>query len=245
LATLKTQIQEYWDERPCGDGLTSADRGSQRYFAEIEATKDRLEPYVHDFASFPRWRGRDVLEVGCGLGTDTMRFARAGAVITAVDLTHTAVEQTARRLADERLEGTVRQADAEALPFDDGSFDLVYSWGVLHHTPDTQRAIGEVARVLRPGGEARVMLYNRRSLFAAAVWLRRGALQRRSLTDALATVESPGTKGYTRRELATLFAPFAQVQIETIATAYDRRVAGPLAAVLPSLGWNHLVVART
>lgn len=244
VETGKAAVKSYWDERPCGDALTDAERGSQRYFAEIEAAKDRLEPYVHDFAEFPRWRGLDVLEIGCGLGTDTVRFARAGAHVSAVDLTDTAVELTRRRLAAESLDGSVRQADAEDLPFADASFDLVYSWGVLHHTPDTARAVREAARVLREGGEARVMLYNRRSLFAGGVWLLRGALQRRSLVDALATVESPGTKGYTRAELEALFAPFAQVEIETIATAYDRKVAGPLAQLVPRVGWNHLIRAR-
>jgi SAM-dependent methyltransferase len=240
----KTEVRSYWDARPCGDGLTEAERGTSRYFEDVEAAKDRLEPYVHDFAEFAHWRDRDVLEIGCGVGTDTVRFARAGARITAVDLTDTAVALTRRHLETEGLEGLVRQADAEDLPFADDSFDLVYSWGVLHHTPDTKQAVREVARVLRPDGEARVMLYNRRSLFAFGVWILRGAVKRRSLAAALATVESPGTKGYTRDELRELFAPLGSVEIRTIATAYDRRVAGPLAMLAPRAGWNHLIRAR-
>ena len=244
VEVTKGTVRDYWDAHPCGEGLTEAERGSRRYFDDVEAAKDRLEPYVHDFVEFGRWRDKDVLEVGCGLGTDTVRFARAGAHVSAVDLTEAAVELTRRRLADEGREASVVQADAEDLPFADDSFDLVYSWGVLHHTPATARAVAEVARVLRPGGEARIMLYNRRSLFALGVWLLRGALRGRSLTAALATVESPGTKGYTRAELRRLFAPFAVVEVDTIATAYDRRVAGPLAARVPRLGWNHLIRAR-
>jgi SAM-dependent methyltransferase len=240
----KTRVREYWDAQPCGEGLTTAERGSSRYFEDIERAKDELEPYELRFAEFERWRGCEVLEIGCGLGTDTVRFARAGARVTAVDITETAVALTRARLADEGLDGEVLQADAEELPFADASFDLVYSWGVLHHTPDTERSIREVARVVRPGGEARVMLYNRRSLFALGVWLVRGAPRRRSLAEALATVESPGTKGYTRREIDALFAPFADVDIETVTTPYDRRVAGPLARFAPSLGWNHLVRAQ-
>jgi len=244
VSEVKVEVRTYWEAEPCGEGLAHAERGSHEYFAEIEAAKDRLEPYVHDFAEFGSWRDRDVLEVGCGVGTDTVRFARAGARITAVDLTETAVALTSQRLAAEGLDGTVRQADAEQLPFADESFDLVYSWGVLHHTPDTARAVSEVARVARHGGEARVMLYNRRSLFALGVWLLRGAPRGRSVASALATVESPGTKGYTRAELRRLFADFDRVEIRTIATAYDRRVAGPLAALVPGLGWNHLVRAQ-
>jgi SAM-dependent methyltransferase len=246
MAAQKTDVAGYWNGRPCGDGLAEAQRGSAEYFEQIERAKDELEPYVHAFADFSRWRDRDVLEIGCGLGTDTVRFARAGAHVTAVDLSATSVELARRRLEDSGLVGDIREADAEQLPFADASFDLVYSWGVLHHTPDTARAIREAARVLRPDGEARLMLYNSRSFFAAGVWARhalrarRPASLRRSLAEGL---ESPGTKAYTRAELAELLAPFAHTEVQTIATPYDRRVAGPLAGLFGGLGWNHLIRA--
>jgi ubiquinone/menaquinone biosynthesis C-methylase UbiE len=227
--------------------LTRASRGSHEYFAEIEAEKDRLEPYLPAFAGFGASGGLDVLEVGCGVGTDTARFARAGARVTAVDLTETAVELARARLADEGLSGVVRQADAEALPFPDGSFDIVYSWGVLHHTADTAGAIRETRRVLRPDGEARIMLYNANSFFALGVWVRGGVLSGRPLSraTALATrLESPGTKAYTRAEIDALFAPFSTVDVETITTPYDRRVVGSVAPLTPRFGWNHLVRAR-
>jgi SAM-dependent methyltransferase len=242
----KQAISAYWNARPCGEGLARSERGTLSYFREIERAKDRLEPYVHGFAEFGRWGGADVLEVGCGVGTDTLRFARAGARVSAVDLSGTSVELTRRRLEDEGLSASVQEADAESLPFADQSFDLVYSWGVLHHTPDTRTAVDEVARVLRSGGEARIMLYNRRSFFAAAVWLRRALISgrvvsvRRALADGL---ESPGTRAYTVQELGVLFSSFAMVEVQTIATAYDRRVVGPVAALAPRLGWNHLVRA--
>ena len=247
MVETKRAVRAYWDERPCGEGLTRAPRGSHEYFAAIEDAKNRLEPYVHSFAGFTGSRGLDVLEIGCGVGTDTVRFARSGARVTAVDLSETAVALTAERLTDEGLEGDVREADAESLPFADGAFDLIYSWGVLHHTPDTARAIREVERVLRPSGEARIMLYNSRSFFAAGVWARSMFRSRRALSPAesLATgLESPGTKAYTRNEVRVLFDPFLTVEIATVATPYDRRVAGPVAGALPALGWNHLVRAR-
>lgn len=247
VVETKRAVRAYWDDRPCGEGLTQAPRGSHEYFAAIEDAKNRLEPYVHSFAGFTASRGLDVLEIGCGVGTDTVRFARAGARVTAVDLSETAVALTTERLADEELEGDVREADAESLPFADASFDLVYSWGVLHHTPDTARAIREVERVLRPSGEARIMLYNSRSFFAAGVWGRSMFRSRRGMSpaEALATgLESPGTKAYTRNEVRVLFGPFPTVEIATVATPYDRRVAGPVARALPALGWNHLVRAR-
>jgi ubiquinone/menaquinone biosynthesis C-methylase UbiE len=244
----KSAVRQFWDERPCAESLADAPRGTDAYYSDIESAKEQLEPFVHRYAEFERWSGRDVLEIGCGVGTDSVRFARAGAVLTSVDLTDTAVELTRGWLASESLPGTVLQADAEQLPFADGSFDLVYSWGVLHHTPDTPRALAEVRRVLRPGAEARIMLYNRHSLFAAGVWLRHGLVRSRpvSLTSVLATnLESPGTQAFTRRELETLFAGFASVEIETITTPYDRRVAGPPAGLFPRAGWFHVIRART
>ena len=242
----KAAVRQFWDERPCAESLADAPRGTDEYYGDIETAKERLEPFVHRYAEFEKWRGRDVLEIGCGVGTDSVRFARAGAVLTAVDLTETAVELTRGWLASESLPGTVLQADAERLPFADETFDLVYSWGVLHHTPETARALAEVRRVLRPGAEARIMLYNRRSFFAAGVWLRHGLLHGRpvSVRSVLAThLESPGTQAFTRRELETLFAGFASVEIETVTTPYDRRVAGPPAGLLPRAGWFHVVRA--
>ncbi len=112
---------------------------------------------------FEKTCGSRVLEIGCGCGSEAERFARAGADYTAVDLTNAAVSITRRRFQLANLEGRFVQGDAESLPFADGSFDLVYSHGVLHHTPDTPRTIREVHRVLCPGGRAVIMLYYRDS----------------------------------------------------------------------------------
>jgi ubiquinone/menaquinone biosynthesis C-methylase UbiE len=141
-------------------------------------------------------------------------------------------------------------ADAEALPFADTSFDLVYSWGVLHHTPNTKRALDEIRRVLKPRGEARVMLYSRRSWVAFGAWLRYAALRGhpwRSLSQVLAQhMESPGTKAYTQHELEDLFRGFRRFDFAHFITPYDRRVAGPLATLLgPRLGWFIGIIART
>jgi ubiquinone/menaquinone biosynthesis C-methylase UbiE len=112
---------------------------------------------------FEQTSGLRVLEIGCGCGSEAERFARAGANCTALDLTNAAVSITQRRFQLAGLEGRFTQGDAENLPFADGSFDLVYSHGVLHHTPDTPRTIREVYRVLAPGGRAVIMLYYRNS----------------------------------------------------------------------------------
>ena len=183
-----------------------------------------------------------MLEVGVGLGTDHVRFARGGALLSGVDLTQAAIEMTGRRLGLEGLGSQLQVADAERLPFADGSFDLVYSWGVLHHTPDTEAAIAEVRRVLAPGGQARIMLYSRRSWVAYALWIRfalLGGRPWRNLKEMVANhMESPGTKAYTEPELRRLFSAFSGVETEHWVTPYDRRVAGPLARLTGSrLGW--------
>jgi SAM-dependent methyltransferase len=145
--------------------------GSREFFERADATFYRWNEPLHgplgpfsnlfDYASY---RGRDVLEVGCGMGCMAMNWARHGARVTAVDLNHVAVDQTRRRFEIFGLDATIREADAGQLPFPDSSFDYVYSWGVLHHSPGLASAIGEIRRVLKPGGRVGVMLYNRESL---------------------------------------------------------------------------------
>src|ERR671931_284854 len=121
-------VHDYWQARPCGSSLTQAEPGSKEFFDEIEEARYRLEPFIPDFAEFERWRGQCVLEIGVGLGTDFVRFARAGARLSGVDLTEASIELVRRRLALEGLAADLGVADAEALPYADKSFDLVYSW---------------------------------------------------------------------------------------------------------------------
>jgi SAM-dependent methyltransferase len=244
----KVAVKAHWEAEPCGTGLTTTEPGSPEFYAELERHRYLVEPFILPFADFPRWGDRDVLEVGVGAGTDFVQFARAGARLHGIDLTDAAIDLVRRRLALESLEADLRVGDAERLPFADESFDLVYSWGVLHHTPDTAGAVAEVRRVLRPGGEARIMLYARHSWVAFALWARYGLLvgrPRRTLTDVVANhMESPGTKAYTDRELQSLFGGFSNVRTERFLTPYDRRVAGPLTHLAGDrLGWFVGIVA--
>ena len=246
--TLKERVRRHWEAEPCGSTLTTSEPGSPAFFAELEGTRYELEPFIPSFAGFAESGGKRVLEIGVGAGTDFVRFARAGAIASGIDLTSAGVELVRRRLDLEGLSAEVQVADAEALPFADETFDLVYSWGVLHHTPDTERALGEVRRVLRPGGEARIMLYSRRSWVALGVWLRYGLMKGRpwrTFADLLAEhMESPGTKAYIQRELDRLLQPFSDVRYMRFVTPYDRRVAGPLATVAgPRFGWFVGIVA--
>ena len=160
---LKTRVHDFWQANPCGAKFTDAPVGTPEFFDAVERHRYATESHIPAVVNFPRWRDRDVLEVGCGLGTDAINFARAGARYTGVDLTEGSIAMVEARFKHENLDATLRVADAERLPFADASFDLFYSHGVLHHTPDTQRAIDEAYRVLRPGGTAMVMLYHRNS----------------------------------------------------------------------------------
>lgn len=143
-----------------------------------------------------------------------------------------------RRLGLEGLRANVQVGDAEALPFESGSFDLVYSWGVLHHTPNTENAISEVHRVLSPHGEARIMLYSRRSWTALRIWLQHALLRGRpfqSFTTVFSNhMESVGTKAYTQAELVDLFSRFSSVQMTRFLTPYDTLGFGPIARLTGS-----------
>jgi ubiquinone/menaquinone biosynthesis C-methylase UbiE len=160
---LKSRVHDFWQANPCGAKFTDAEIGSREFFDAVERHRYATESHIPAVIDFPRWRDRDVIEVGCGLGTDAINFARNGARYTGVDLTEASIALVEKRFALEGLSARLRVADAEALPFEDESFDLFYSHGVLHHTPDTQRAIDEAHRVLRPGGTAMVMLYHKGS----------------------------------------------------------------------------------
>jgi ubiquinone/menaquinone biosynthesis C-methylase UbiE len=222
---LKKSVKEYWDNEPCGTGGVKFPEGSLDYFEEIERYRYSVEPFIHSFAQFTRWRGKRMLEIGCGAGTDMLQFARAGAEVHAIDLSTHSVALAKKRLSVYGLKGEVQEADAEHLPFPDNYFDLVYSWGVLHHTPDTEGAIKEVYRVLKPDGQIRIMLYNRHSWIALKMYLKRGLLGGKpfmSLSKIISNYEeSKGTKAYTAKEIQKLFSAFSNVKVQFILTYYD------------------------
>jgi ubiquinone/menaquinone biosynthesis C-methylase UbiE len=233
--TSVRSVHDYWQAQPCGTNVAESQPGSREYYDEIEKLRYRQEPFIHNFAAFPRWDGKRVLEIGVGAGTDFINFARAGAVLTGIDLTPAAVEHARERLALEDLDAEVLVANAESMPFQDASFDLVYSWGVIHHAPNPPQVVREVRRLLAPGGQARIMLYGRHSWNAYRLWLRNALAAgrpTRSLSDVIANhVESEGTAAYTRNEIKLLFeaAGFVNVAVQGFLTPYDLKSAGPLA----------------
>ena len=160
---LKERVRAFWQEHPCGTKFTNAQPGSRQFYESVEAHRYEKEWHIPAAAGFANSKDLDVLEIGCGLGTDGAQFAKAGAHYTGIDLTEAAVALARRRFEIFNLPGNFRVADAEQLDFPDNSFDVVYSHGVLHHTPDTAAAVREVHRVLRPGGRALIMLYHRNS----------------------------------------------------------------------------------
>jgi ubiquinone/menaquinone biosynthesis C-methylase UbiE len=160
---LKERVRAFWQANPCGVKFADAAPGTRHFYELVEAHRYTKEWHIPSAADFAGTRGLKVLEIGCGLGTDGAQFAEAGADYTGVDLTEAAVELARKRFEFFGLPGKFQTADAENLAFPDESFDLVYSHGVLHHTPETEKAIGEIHRVLRPHGRAVVMLYHRDS----------------------------------------------------------------------------------
>lgn len=217
-------VHDFWNAASCGEDLylNGADRAA---YARQSRTRYELEPMIEELARFAAHRGEDVLEIGVGLGADHQRWAEAGARLHGVDLTERAVEHTRRRLALFGLASELRVANAEALPFADASFDVVYSWGVLMHTPSTERAIAEVHRVLRSGGRALLMLYHRSSFVGYMLWLRYALLRARpftSLDEIYARhLESPGTKAYSIDDARRLMSRFEDVRVKTHLTHGD------------------------
>lgn len=162
-AQLKDRVREFWQNHPCGTKFADAQPGSRLFYELVEQHRYEKEWHIPEAAGFDRTKDLKVLEIGCGLGTDGAQFAKAGAEYTGIDLTEAAVDLARRRFELFNLPGNFCVEDAERLRFPDNSVDLVYSHGVLHHTPDTAAAVREIHRILRPGGRAVVMLYHRDS----------------------------------------------------------------------------------
>lgn len=158
-------VRRYWNVRPCNIRHSTAEVGTKTYFDEVEKRKYFVEPHIPRFAEFEKWKGKKVLEIGCGLGTDAVNFARAGADYTAIELSEVSLELAQKRFAVYGLQGTFYHGSAEDLlsivPVQ--TFDLVYSFGVIHHTPNPQRVIDSVKQYLGPESEFRLMMYAKTS----------------------------------------------------------------------------------
>lgn len=250
----KRAVGDFWEAGSCGEVYAAGHGGRKGYEAQA-AARYRMEPFIHPFARFAEGQGRDVLEVGVGMGADHLEWARARPRrLAGIDLTERAVRHTRERLSLYGFTSELRVADAEDLPFPDESFDIVYSWGVLHHSPDTARAVDEVWRVLRPGGSARVMVYHRASLVGAMLWTRYALLAGRPLRSMdqvyAERLESPGTKAYSEKGVRALFSRFSRVRTSVELSSGDllvgeagQRHRGPLLHAARAL-WPRRAIRR-
>lgn len=162
--TIET-VAEYWNRRPCNIRHSSAPIGTREYFDAVEERKYFVEPHIPDFADFGRWRDKAVLEIGCGIGTDAVNFARHGAKYTGVELSAVSLELAQKRFGVFGLNGSWVRCNAEELSenLPRQSFDLIYSFGVIHHTPNPVRVLSEARKLIASDGEFRLMLYARAS----------------------------------------------------------------------------------
>ncbi|TMB27442.1 MAG: class I SAM-dependent methyltransferase [Chloroflexi bacterium] len=244
-------VREYWEWEPCGTSpwiTGEIEGGSAEWFDAVERHRYQQEPHILEVARFKCGRGARLLEIGVGAGVDHVQWAKAGAVCHGVDLTDAAIRTTQAHLAVHGLKSDLKRADAESLPYPDASFDIVYSWGVIHHSEHPQRIVDEIHRVLRPDGKFIGMMYQRHSLVTYKLWVRYALLKGRpghSLADVLARhMESEGTKAYQPAELRAMFGRFSVTSLRPIATVYDRKWLGPLGRFVPDfLGWNLAIEA--
>ena len=225
------RIREWWNTNPMTydwRGTNQLREGSREYFEEIDrrfyegaffaqAPGDELFSGLIDFSQIA---GKQVLEIGCGTGAIAARLAKHGAKLTAIDLTPRAIALARKRFELFGLEGTLLNMDAENLSFPDNSFDFVWSWGVIHHSENTERIVSEIYRVLKPGGRAAIMVYHRNSIhFWINLMLIRGILTGKLLTQSMESIANTYSDGliaryYSRGEFSGMFRRqgFAQVR---------------------------------
>lgn len=264
------EVQSFWDARPCNIRHSQQPVGTREYFDEVERRKYFVEPHIPGFAEFDRWSGKRVLEIGCGIGTDTINFARAGAQITAVDLSPKSIEVAQQRAGifgvSDRIRfycGNSEELD-QVVPVE--PYDLVYSFGVIHHTPHPDRTIEQIKKYLAANGELRLMVYSRVSykLFAIMreenVW-DMGRIDELIARNSEAQTGCPVTYTYTSADLQRLLNGFEIMELQKAHiftwdveaykkyeykkdAAWENVTNDQLAELEKELGWHLLARAR-
>jgi ubiquinone/menaquinone biosynthesis C-methylase UbiE len=215
---LKNTVREFWNADPCGSRYVSVDDA----YLDHARVRRALEPHIQEFADFASAHGKRVLEIGVGMGADYLEWLRAGALATGIDLSCTSIDQARRRCELAGFVPDLRLGDAEHLAFADDSFDFVYSYGVMHHSPNTEQCLREAWRVLKPGGQLKVMLYHHPSWTGLMLWLRYGILRGKTLRETVYEfLESPGTKCFTRDEVEHMLMEFGQVHVRQVFSPGD------------------------
>jgi SAM-dependent methyltransferase len=197
-------VRAYWNEHIHDLEITRHGVGSPGFFADLDQYHFEKLHHLPRLVGFDRYAGKRVLEVGCGAGTDLVRFARGGAVVTGVDAAPSAIALARRNFDIQGLQADLREADGEALPFPDDTFDLVYAHGVVQYAADDRAVVRECHRVLRPDGEAVFQVYNRISWLNALSKLMKVGLEHE---------DAPVLRKYSIGEFRALVAPFREVRI--------------------------------
>jgi 2-polyprenyl-3-methyl-5-hydroxy-6-metoxy-1,4-benzoquinol methylase len=204
-----SRVKDYWDTRPCNIRHSPQPVGTKEYFDEVEARKYRVEPHIPAFAEFERWRGKRVLEIGCGIGTDTVNFARHGADVTSIDLSEKSMDLARQRTVVYGVQDRVQfyRGNAEELSsfVPVAPYDLIYSFGVIHHTPHPDRVLEELRAYAHPGTTVKIMVYHRRSWKVLGILLGEGYGRVWKLPELIAKNSEaqtgcPITYAYSRRE---------------------------------------------
>ncbi len=222
---VKTSIKDYWETRAPQVWYSNKKPGSLEWFNELEFKRYHVYyHYIPTIAEFNYHKGEKILEIGVGVGTDLVQFAKNGSIVSGIDLTENAIEVTKRNLELNNLKYDVLKVDdAENLSFEDNSFEYIYSFGVLHHTPDTPKTIREIYRVLKPEGKCTIMLYARgwkhylKRVFIHGILsgklLKYGYNQ---LINKQTEVHgnSPLTYVYKKGEIKKMFSMFGEVEIK-------------------------------
>ena len=218
----KEVVRSYWNSRPCNIYHSKKEFLSKAYFDEVEAKKYFVEPHIPKFAEFEKWRGKKVLEIGCGIGTDSINFARAGAELTIVEFSDRSLEICKERFKVFKLEAAFYCGDAEKLSnvLPAQKFDLIYSFGVLHHTPNPENAFAQLAPFLAPRGEVRLMVYSKISYKLFWLMMENGVKNLQEMDNLIqkyseAQVDCPVTFTYTFDEITFLLNKHA-LKVEKI-----------------------------
>lgn len=213
-------VRDFWDARPCNIRHSQAPVGTREYFDQVEARKYYVEPHIPAFAQFERWKGKRVLEIGCGLGTESINFARHGADLTIVELSPRSLQLCKQRFEVYGLSANFYEGDAERLNqcLPAQTFDLIFSFGVLHHTPNPPKAIEQIKNYLGPESELRLMVYSKFSY--KLFWIMRetgcwdfGQMDRLVAEYSEAQTSCPVTYTYTFEEVAELLHGFEILEI--------------------------------
>ncbi|PIK14668.1 class I SAM-dependent methyltransferase [Halobacteriovorax sp. JY17] len=259
----RIEAQKQWNTTACGE--LSGDKESLSYFKKVEEDRYKIQNWTHDYFEYSKTAGKKVLEIGVGQGTDILQFGKNGAICTGIDITDQHLELTAKNFKVHGLNIELIKADATKLPFPDNHFDIVHSFGVIHHIPEAKEVLKEVSRVLKKGGKAYVTMYYKYSAFfifwkVLAHGIRHLWFLKKGIAGTLSTIEEgadginikPYVKMYSKGDMKKLFKNFTiedlsikQLRSDHFWPSFLESFMKPLVKRLDSkLGWYIVCKAR-